>query len=131
MTRAFWEDHHAHKRAVYPDEEVVRFLANTFPDAAARRGLRALDLGAGSGRHTVLLARWGFDAYAVDYSFRAVANTRDFLAREGLPGHVACSTLEAVPFRDAYLDFVLPWECLFYGDPPALERAVAEVGRVL
>lgn len=131
MTRAFWDQHHAQKMTLYPSEEVVRFLAYAFPREEDRRGKRALDLGAGSGRHTVLLSRWGFKTYAADYSWQAGANARRFLGAEGLPGHVVCGGLNAVPFRDASFDVVLPWECIFYGDRDAVRAAVAEVARVL
>jgi len=129
--RDYWEQHHAAKRTVYPTEEVVRFLAYAFPDAAARRGLRALDLGSGSGRHAVLMARYGFDVVAADYSFHAVANVRAFLAAEKLSGRAACAALDRLPFRAAAFDVVLPWECIFYGDHAFVKRAVAEVRRVL
>lgn len=129
--RAFWEDHHARRRMVYPAEEVVRFVAYAFPRAEDRRGLRALDLGSGSGRHAVLLSRSGFRTFALDYSFQAAFNVRAFLAEEGLAGSAACGAMDRLPFRDNTFDVVLPWECIFYGDEAAVAGAVAEVRRVL
>jgi SAM-dependent methyltransferase len=129
--RDYWERHHADKRMIYPTEEVVRFFAYAFPDAAARRGRRALDLGAGSGRHAVLMARLGFDVVAADYSYRAAANVRAFLAAEALPGRVTCAALDRLPFAAAAFDVVVPWECIFYGDHAFVKLAVAEVRRVL
>jgi SAM-dependent methyltransferase len=129
--KSFWEEHHARRRMVYPTEEVVRFLAYAFPEEEGRRGRRALDLGAGSGRHTVLLSRWGFRAFAVDYAPRAAQNVRAFLAQEGLAGYAACAAMDRLPFRDGVFDVALPWESLFYGDEAAVARAAAEVRRVL
>ncbi|UCH77953.1 MAG: class I SAM-dependent methyltransferase [Candidatus Coatesbacteria bacterium] len=129
--REFWEDHHARRRLLYPTEEVVRFLAYAFPEEARRRGRRALDLGAGSGRHTVLLSRWGFEAYALDYALQAARNARAFLAEEGLRGYAACGAMGRLPFRDGVFDVVLPWESIFYGEEAAVAEAVAEVRRVL
>jgi SAM-dependent methyltransferase len=129
--RAFWEDHHARRRMVYPAEEVVRFVAYAFPREEDRRNLRALDLGSGSGRHTVLLSRCGFRTFALDYSFQAARNVQAFLAEEDLAGSAACGALDRLPFRDNSLDVVLPWECIFYGDEAAVAGAVAEVRRVL
>jgi tellurite methyltransferase len=129
--RHFWEDHHARRRMIYPAEEVVRFLAYAFPEEEGRRGLRALDLGAGSGRHTVLLSRWGFQAYALDYALQAARNVRSFLAEEGLEGRIACGAMARLPFDDDAFDVVLPWESIFYGDEATVARAVAEVRRVL
>ncbi len=129
--KAFWEEHHARRRMAYPTEEVVRFLAYAFPEEERRGGRRALDLGAGSGRHTVLLSRWGFRAYAVDYALQAAQNARAFLAQEGLAGRAACAAMDRLPFGDGVFDVVLPWESLFYGDEAGVTRAVAEVRRVL
>lgn len=129
--KVFWEEHHARRRMIYPTEEVVRFLAHAFPDEESRRGRRALDLGAGSGRHTVLLSRWGFRAYGVDYALRAAQNVRAFLAQERLAGWVACAAMARLPFRDAVFDVALAWESLFYGDEAAAAQAAAEVRRVL
>jgi len=129
--KAFWEDHHARRRMVYPAEEVVRFVAYAFPDTENRRGLRALDLGSGSGRHTVLLSRCGFATFALDYSYQATVNVRAFLAEEGLAGSAACGSMARLPFRDNVFDVALPWECVFYGGEAAVARAVAEIRRVL
>jgi SAM-dependent methyltransferase len=129
--RAYWEDHHARRRMIYPAEEVIRFVAYAFPEVESRHGLRALDLGSGSGRHTVLLSRCGFKTFALDYSIQAAVNVRAFLAEEGLPGIAACGSMARLPFRDGAFDVVLPWECIFYGGEAAVARAVAEVRRVL
>lgn len=129
--RFFWEDHHARRRMIYPAEEVVRFLAYAFPEEKNRRGRRALDLGSGSGRHTVLLSRCGFQTSALDYSYQAVLNARAFLAEEALPGRALCGAMDRLPFRGDVFDVVLPWESIFYGDEAAVPRAVAEVRRVL
>jgi SAM-dependent methyltransferase len=116
---------------IYPAEEVVRFIAYAFPEAEERSRLRALDLGSGSGRHTVLLSRSGFRTFALDYSLQAARNVRTFLAEEDLAGSAACGSLDRLPFRDNSLDVVLPWECIFYGDEAAVSRAVAEVRTLL
>ncbi len=129
--RDFWEKHHARKRTVYATEEVVRFLAATYPGEPGGRGQAALDLGAGSGRHSVLLSRWGFDTFTADYSLQAVANARAFLRQEGYPARVTCCDFAALPFGDDSFELVLPWECIFYGDAAAVRRAVAEVHRIL
>lgn len=129
--RAFWEEHHARRRMVYPAEEVLRFLAYAFPEEAARKEARALDLGAGSGRHAALMSRWGFRAYALDYAEQAARNIRTFLRLEGLAGQVACGALQPLPFRGESFDVVLPWECIFYGDRPFVAGVLAEIRRVL
>lgn len=46
---------------------------------------RALDIGAGDGRHSILLARRGFTVEAVDISAEAVAKLREVARRGRLP----------------------------------------------
>ncbi|MFW5866482.1 MAG: class I SAM-dependent methyltransferase [Armatimonadota bacterium] len=46
---------------------------------------RALDIGAGEGRHSIFLARSGFVVEAVDLSEEAVARLREFARRGRLP----------------------------------------------
>ena len=48
----------------YPSEELVRFIARTFPDAEQRRESRALEVGCGPGANLWYLAREGFDPAA-------------------------------------------------------------------
>src|SRR5436189_2985189 len=48
------------------------------------RGRRALDLGCGEGRHTILLARSGYDVTAFDLEPLALEKARAALRREGL-----------------------------------------------
>ncbi|PLC11474.1 hypothetical protein AUQ48_03440 [Kocuria flava] len=55
----------------------------------------ALDLGTGSGRHALALARAGWDVTAVDYSPSAVRTVGEALRAEGLPGRALVADLRA------------------------------------
>jgi SAM-dependent methyltransferase len=63
-----------------PDPFVVEVLARLGPGA----GRRAVDLAAGAGRHTLLLARRGWHASAWDVSPRALEALAEAAARAGL-----------------------------------------------
>ena len=45
---------------------------------------RILDLGSGSGRHIVYLAKHGFDMYGLDISKSGIKISKDWLKKEGL-----------------------------------------------
>lgn len=53
-----WDELHAERKLHYPNEDVVRFVMRNWQ--ANKEGLIALDLGCGSGRHLVYLAKEGF-----------------------------------------------------------------------
>ena len=106
-------------------------LAETIGSARARR---ILDVGCGTGRITRELASRGADAVGVDFSEAAITAARDEGCEPGesisyAVGNVADPPL---PFDAASFDAVVAVGCLAVActDLPALERALAEMGRV-
>jgi ubiquinone/menaquinone biosynthesis C-methylase UbiE len=83
-----------------------------------------VDLGAGTGKLTRLLARDGVDVTAVDPSEGMLAQLRDALP--GVPALVGSA--ERIPLPDRFADAVLVGQAWHWVDVP---RASAEVARVL
>lgn len=105
----------------YETEAVMRLLD-------VRPGERMLDLGAGTGRHAVELARRGADVVAVDASdeMLRVAGTRV----SGTSVRLACADATDLPFPDGEFDAVLAVTSLcFASDPMAVLREAARVLR--
>jgi cyclopropane fatty-acyl-phospholipid synthase-like methyltransferase len=88
--------------------------------------MRALDLGCGSGVHTVFLATEGFDVTAVDLSPTGVALTQRKLDAAGMRGELGVASIEAFeqagPFSLVICAGVL--ECA------GVERATKAIRRV-
>src|SRR3954465_4783183 len=64
---------------------------------------RAIDLGCGSGRNAIFLARAGFTAEGLDYSEAAIAWARDRVAESGVSVSLSCcDVFEAQLERGAY-----------------------------
>lgn len=101
-----WDAWNAGHAPRYPHEKVVQFCLRAF-SADARRGAAALDLGCGTGRHLVFLAREGFVPIGVDGSPVAVAAARDALAREGLAGEARVERLDQINLPPGELDLVV------------------------
>ncbi|GAB2611050.1 class I SAM-dependent methyltransferase [Kocuria arenosa] len=91
-----WEDRYASGASspdgAQPHPEVAALLDRT---AGQRAGgpPTALDLGAGTGRHTLALAAAGYDPTALDFSPSAVRTITDALAERGLPGRALVADL--------------------------------------
>ena len=97
-----------------------------------RRGCRrVLDVGCGSGRHTVLLARLGLAVVGGDLAPVALTETALWLAREGLQAGLALLEMTELPFPDGAFDAVLSVNVLHPANPAQARAAVGEVWRVL
>jgi SAM-dependent methyltransferase len=98
-------------------------------------GIRMLDVGAGSGRHTDEAFRRGAEVVAVDLDFEALRETNERLIdseKNGAPGSPSLSIkadVLALPFDDASFDRVVASEILEH--VPADREAMAELLRVL
>ena len=111
-----------------PLPAVVEF-ANHLKEIGARR---VLDLGSGSGRHTLLIASWGFQVVALDVSETALT---ELVRRTGL---VRLQNVTAVrdevgtlPFIDGYFDAIVCTNVLHHGPAAEIRRSFAEARRVL
>ncbi len=89
------------------------------------RGLRALDVGCGTGHHLADLRRRGFEVAGVDGSPEMVARAR--VHNQGVP--IECADVEALPFPAGRFDVVLCIEVLRYLRDPA--GCLRELARVL
>jgi len=88
----------ARRREPWPE---VRSFIESLP-----RGSRVLDLGAGHGRHTTILAGLGHHAVALDFSRRLLSIGRADERRKGVAVRIDWVGGEAtkLPFRDASFD---------------------------
>lgn len=99
--------------------------------ALQERGARALDLGCGVGRHSLFLARQGFDVTAMDGSPAGLDYARAQAAEAGLEITFAEGFMTDLPFADAAFDYILSWNVIYHGDGPVVRRAIDEIRRVL
>lgn len=112
-------------------------LTVDFDRLGVRPGMRAIDIGAGLGRHTFELFRRGADVTAFDQNADEMAQVGEMLEAmriegEGLPssrGEAVVGDALALPYEDATFDVVLISEVLEH--VPADLAAISEVVRVL
>jgi ubiquinone/menaquinone biosynthesis C-methylase UbiE len=120
----------------YPPEELVRFVARTFPDAELRRRLRALEVGCGPGPNLWYLAREGFTIAGIDGSATAIDSARERLRAEGLAASLQAADLRVgnfatLPWDDRSFDVVIDIEAIGCNTVPVIRSVIAEITRVL
>lgn len=92
---------------------------------------RALDLGCGSGRNAVFLARRGYTVEGVDYSEKAIDWARDRAAEAGVDVGWRCSNVFDLRVPDASVDLVYDSGCFHHIAPHRREAYVELVVRAL
>lgn len=108
-------------------------LATVLMVLDCRPGDRVLDVGAGAGFSSEILARFGYDVIAVDPDRRMLACNRDRVKLDPsrIDGrvHVIQGTAEDLPCADASFDGIIGLNVMHH--VPDLPRAVKELARVL
>jgi SAM-dependent methyltransferase len=71
------------------------------------RGMRAVELGCGTGYVSAWMARRGADATGIDTSAEQLATARRLAEEHGVPLTLVLGNAEATPFADASFDFAI------------------------
>jgi SAM-dependent methyltransferase len=110
-----------------PEPLVVRAL-ETLP---VPRATPVIDVGCGAGRHLVWLERQGFPAHGTDSALNGLAHARAWLQREEHPVRLALADVRALPFAGDQFGAAIAYHVLYHGRRADVQRAFAEVHRVL
>lgn len=130
LQRALQDDWNQSGGPKYPHEKVVQFCFRSYPPAA-RPQTHALDMGCGSGVHTVFLAAEGFHATGIDVSSTGIANTQRKLEQAGLCAELRVESIETPDFPPASFDLVLCVGVLECAGHEIARRAVKRVSSLL
>ena len=97
--------------------------------AAHSHRARLLEVGCGLGVELVRLGELGFHVTGIDLAPRAVAICNQYLRWRGSTGGAHVQDAEQMDFADATFDVV--YSCGVLQHTPSIERAIAEIWRVL
>lgn len=114
-----------------PDNEHITFGYEELYDlgfSSPPKGL-VLDLGCGTGAHTIRLARRGYQVVSVDLTQPGAAAARGRLQAEGYQAMCLVADAEHLPFKDGAFDTV--WASLLLHHFPKLDRLPKEIRRIV
>jgi ubiquinone/menaquinone biosynthesis C-methylase UbiE len=125
-----WEHIFRKKGFVFKEpREEMNVLIKLLKKEKARK---ILDLGCGSGRHTVLLAKNGFDVYSTDVSKTGLRMTRKWLNELKLKANVKrASCYRTFPFKDNFFDAVISTQVIHHNYHEKIKFCISEIERVL
>lgn len=97
----------------------------------ARGGRKALDVGAGAGRHALALAQLGFAVDAVDASEASISHVSGLAAAGGLTVATRIAMMDGLPFAEGEFDFLVSYNVIYHGDGEIVRRTLEGFRRVL
>lgn len=92
---------------------------------------KVLDLGFGTGRHTVFLAKKGFEMYGTEVSEKGKEITEQRLKEAGLAAKLFMADMHRLPFENGNFDAVIAIYVIEYNTLAGLKETIAEIKRVL
>jgi len=111
-----------------PHEDLSR-IASLLKEQGAKR---LLDLGSGTGRHVVYLAKRGFSVFGLDNSPAGMRIAKSWISSEGFKAdlHVQDMT-EILPYRKEFFDGIISIQVIHHGLSGAITKTITEMERVL
>jgi len=111
-----------------PQEDIEKVV-----DLFKKHGVKkVLDLGCGTGRHIIYLAKNGFDVYGVDIAEQGIKITKDWLKKEKLQADLRVGSIyKKLPYRDNFFDAVISTNTVHHEKIENIRKAILEIERVL
>jgi SAM-dependent methyltransferase len=98
-----------------------------------KKGIKkVLDLGCGSGRHLVYLAKQGFEVYGFDISKRGIEIARDWLKNEELKANLKVGSIyKKLPYKDNFFDAIVSVRVIHHAKVKSVRKLIKEIERIL
>jgi 2-polyprenyl-3-methyl-5-hydroxy-6-metoxy-1,4-benzoquinol methylase len=114
----------------YPHEKIIQFVFRNFP-ASVRSKSKVLDLGCGSGVHTLFLANEGFEVCASDISTDGITNTQKRLSSLGLHADLRAESIDEISFPKDSFDLVISCGVFDCAGIETTKNSISKIASVL
>jgi len=130
LNKKVWDGVYKEKGKIWtePQSDIPR-LAKEWK----RQGVkRILDVGCGTGRHLVYLAKKGFEMYGIDIAEHGLKIARKWLREEGLKAKIKQGDIyKALPYQDNFFDAIICIKTLNHGKIEWIRKCIKEMHRIL
>jgi len=93
---------------------------------------KILDLGCGTGRHTVYLAKNGFQVYGIDNSPKGIRLTKNWLKKEKLKANLKIGDIyKKLPYKDDLFDAVISVQTLHHARIAKIRKLIRAIEIIL
>lgn len=97
-----------------------------------RNAKKILDLGSGTGRHVIYLAKQGFDVYGFDIAEEGIKITKEWLEKENLQANLKVGSIyDKLPYPDKFFDAIISTSAIHHAKIEDIREAIRELERVL
>lgn len=128
-TEAWNRVYKQHGTVVTEPHEDMPSIVQSLKDRGAST---VLDLGSGTGRHVIYLARNGFSVFGLDNSPAGIELTCRWLTDEGLTADLRLQSMaEQLPYEDKFFDAIISVQVIHHADSATIREIVQELTRVL
>jgi len=111
-----------------PQEDLPR-IVKLFKKKGVKK---VLDLGCGSGRHTVYLAKHGFKVYGIDIASQGIKITKSWLNKEKLRADLKFGNVyKKLPYQNNFFDALISTQTMHHGRINNIRKLVKEIERIL
>lgn len=93
---------------------------------------KVLDLGCGTGRHLVYLAKKGFEVYGIDIAEEGIKQAKQWLKSEKLNANLKIGSIyKRLPYEDGFFDAVISTYTIHHQKIENIRKTIREIERIL
>ncbi len=111
-----------------PQEDISK-IVNLFKKHGVKK---VLDLGCGTGRHTICFAKRNFDVYGIDIAEEGIEITKKWLKKERLQANLKVGSIyKRLPYKDNFFDAIVSTNTIHHEKIKNIRKTIQEIERVL
>jgi ubiquinone/menaquinone biosynthesis C-methylase UbiE len=122
-----WKKEEERKEWLQPEPFLVSLIPH-FKEAGIKK---VLDLGFGLGRHSIELAKQGFEVHGLDFSPTGLDYAKKWANKESLEIHFQLGQMLQLPYPDNFFDLIITWNVIYHGLREEVWRSMREIKRCL